>query len=57
VKGISPSSMYMRGKGDQRYISGPIPLQETYKDTCGVLHSKGAHVKIKGDFVHKQVSK
>jgi hypothetical protein len=35
MKGLSPSSIYMRGKGGQQYICGPMPLQATYKDTCG----------------------
>jgi hypothetical protein len=34
MKGLSPSSIYMRGKGGQQYICGPMPLQATYNNTC-----------------------
>jgi hypothetical protein len=35
MKGLSPSSIYMRGKGGQQYICGPKPLQATYKTQVG----------------------
>jgi hypothetical protein len=52
MKGISPSSIYMRGKGGQQYICGPNPLQATYKAT-----SRLTHVECYTPRVHMSISK
>jgi hypothetical protein len=56
-KGLSPSYIYMRGKGGQQYICGPMPLQATYNNTCGELHSKRTRVNLQGEVIHNQGSK
>jgi hypothetical protein len=32
--------IYLRGKGGQQYICGPMPLQTTYKDTSRLTHAE-----------------
>lgn len=54
LKELSPSSIYIRGKGCLQHICGLMPLQGAYNNhmyshTCGALHSKCTHVKIQGE--------